>query len=660
MPRKILFLLLFPLGIFAQDRIELLLTKGDSLVKKNQRQQAVQVYQEALVLAKQPGNDERLLSVFKKIGVGEYGQKHYIEAERYFQEGLRIDSTSKTAADIFYNLSLVKRKRNQLDSVLPYLEKSMAIYSRSEQDAATYNAYLSAGIIYKNRQLFDVALEYLLKAEEGFTKLKDQKKLASVANTIGNVQNRLRNFENALKSYSRALKMAAEVKDTLRMGLYSLGKGSAYRNLGRLDSAMLSYKKALNSLPQKEKEYGIAQQNIAEMLKEKRAFREAERYYLQSIELKNRLNETSSLLYSYNGLTDLYLEQGRTENAKDYLNLSINLIPKVKDNFILLDYYRNRVRYHEANLDFKRAYSFQNLYSELFEQIYDIQKTDLVQLMQTRYEYQKKANENLQLSLANQNNLLLIEKQKNDLQRKNGFLVLLFLLLAGLGIGYYLFRQRQKVQYQYDRIEKLEAIYRGQETIKKRIARDLHDIITTNFDGLRLKILSLVRADNIEELSTGIAQDLSNINQQIRQVSHRLSPLEMHVKERPFSEIIKSQLTEFQLYRKIFVTLENSLPEVLNELGFEAQNHLYSILLEALNNIAKHAKATEVEVSFGLDKKENVHVTITDNGIGIDDTDTPGIGLMNIRQRAELLGGKSTIEKVSGGTRVQIDFPLKT
>ncbi len=646
-------------GLKAQTRIDQLTQMGDSLMLEKKQQEGLLVYREALTQALDGGSVMQVAQLYKKIGVYHYRKKEYEQAEQFYRKSLRLDTVSKTAADGYYNIGLVKRKLNQLDSVFPYLERSMALYGELEPDEATYNAYLTAGILYKNKQLYDTALRYLIKADNGFAKTGNYKKQIGVANTIGAIHSRLRNYRMALQYQWVALNLGNELERNEDQAKSYSNIGNTYFGLKEYDSALMHYKKALSLTDVNASNRGKILRNMANSYAEKGDLQQSLENYKASLNANKKLNDTTSLLYSYNGITHLLLGQGDTKKANAYLDTVSKMISRTSDLLVLLNYYKNKASYDHQIENYKRAFEDQTTYSKLYEQIYNLEQAEAVQNLQSRFEYEKKVNENLQLSLANQNNLLLIEKQKSSLQNKNWMLALLGLSLFAFGIGYYVFRQRQKVKAQEIRIEKLEAIYQGQETIKKRIARDLHDVITTNFDGLRLKILAFPRAQNIQKLSNDIAADLTTINQQIRHVSHRLSPLEMHVKERPFTEILKSRFTEFQLYRKVFVYLDDELPAILNELDFEAQNNVYSIVLEALNNVDKHAKATELQISCEEDKLGRLHLKLIDNGIGLASGNKKGIGLMNIHQRAELLGGKGTVEKMPVGTKVHLIFPVK-
>ena len=92
-------------------------------------------------------------------------------------------------------------------------------------------------------------------------------------------------------------------------------------------------------------------------------------------------------------------------------------------------------------------------------------------------------------------------------------------------------------------------------------------------------------------------------------------------------------------------------------------NHLkaviFRILQEALNNIAKHSKASLVSLSLKK-KDDRVELKIEDNGTGFDlESIKKGLGLGSMRERAELSGGSFDIESVKGkGTLIRASWPL--
>ena len=88
--------------------------------------------------------------------------------------------------------------------------------------------------------------------------------------------------------------------------------------------------------------------------------------------------------------------------------------------------------------------------------------------------------------------------------------------------------------------------------------------------------------------------------------------------------------------------------------------HVFRILQEAVNNVARHAAVRELEVR--LETTDGLlRMTITDEGRGLVDKKSDGMGLVGMRERAALLGGTLTVTPVhptGRGTRVSLELPL--
>jgi signal transduction histidine kinase len=85
---------------------------------------------------------------------------------------------------------------------------------------------------------------------------------------------------------------------------------------------------------------------------------------------------------------------------------------------------------------------------------------------------------------------------------------------------------------------------------------------------------------------------------------------------------------------------------------------IFRILQDALNNVAKHSKATLVRLSLVKGSK-GIEATVSDNGQGFDVKEMPrhGLGLVSIREHAELSNGSFAIESVKGkGTTVGVTW----
>jgi len=133
------------------------------------------------------------------------------------------------------------------------------------------------------------------------------------------------------------------------------------------------------------------------------------------------------------------------------------------------------------------------------------------------------------------------------------------------------------------------------------------------------------------------------------------------------------QLREIGRDEDIIVALDNRFKQVENRLGIQAtcetnteiwlpveiRHQVWRVLVEALNNAVKHAEATQVQVQFNcLD--EYLEVTVQDDGIGFDvNNPSPGMGLNNMRARAEIINGQIDITSETGqGTRISLNIPI--
>ena len=91
--------------------------------------------------------------------------------------------------------------------------------------------------------------------------------------------------------------------------------------------------------------------------------------------------------------------------------------------------------------------------------------------------------------------------------------------------------------------------------------------------------------------------------------------------------------------------------------GSKIEFELYSIVLELTNNILKHSGATNAVININESPK-SIHLTITDNGSGINSTSKQGIGLYNVKNRVESLSGKLRIlDEAEQGPRIEIEIP---
>ncbi len=208
-------------------------------------------------------------------------------------------------------------------------------------------------------------------------------------------------------------------------------------------------------------------------------------------------------------------------------------------------------------------------------------------------------------------------------------------------------------------------IVSAQEEERKRVAREIHDGPAQSMANIVLRLEfceKLMDAnpnqvrDEIKELK-GIVR---NTLQDVRKIIFDLRP--MALDDLGFIPALKRYIEDFRKKHDISVDLNFYGRETRLESVLEIA--LFRLIQEALNNVIKHACASNVKIDIEM-KTEWVKTTVQDNGLGFDLeeflTGDTGIhfGLRNMKERIDLLGGEMDIETKPGkGTKVSFKVPV--
>ena len=184
---------------------------------------------------------------------------------------------------------------------------------------------------------------------------------------------------------------------------------------------------------------------------------------------------------------------------------------------------------------------------------------------------------------------------------------------------------------------------------RNRLARDLHDSVSQALYSMSLLATAsrrLAQSGNNQALLDETLLELGTTSQQalkeMRLLLYRLRPLALQFDG--LAETLQHRLDAVEKRAGINARLIiNKLPVLLPDI----EETLYYIAQEALNNALKHADATAVTVHLTQEADGVVRLVVADNGRGFDSTvalEEGGMGLANMRQRAESQGGTLTID----------------
>jgi len=211
--------------------------------------------------------------------------------------------------------------------------------------------------------------------------------------------------------------------------------------------------------------------------------------------------------------------------------------------------------------------------------------------------------------------------------------------------------------------ELLQKLVGAQEDERKRIARDLHDELGQQLTALRLKLDAAKKMCKEKE----VCDKIDEIELIAKSLDHGVDFLAWELRPAALDDLgLVAALDKYvnQWSNHSGVTAE-LISSTLKKARFEpeVETNLYRIVQEALNNTHKHARAKSAEVM--LERRDGVIVMlIEDNGVGFNPKDKKnllkGIGLIGMKERAQLIGGTLEIESAPGrGTTVFVRVPAE-
>jgi len=199
------------------------------------------------------------------------------------------------------------------------------------------------------------------------------------------------------------------------------------------------------------------------------------------------------------------------------------------------------------------------------------------------------------------------------------------------------------------------------ENERKRIARDLHDGVGQMMSAAKMNLSLLNNSTGMEPAEkTAYEKAMALVDEsckEVRSISHNMMPnalIKMGLASavRAFIEQIESPSLKVQLYTE-------GLNESLNK---NTETVLYRVLQECVNNVIKHAAASNLDIALIKDET-GINATIEDNGKGFDTSDKnkfAGIGLDNMQKRINFLKGQiEWNSKPGNGTLVAIHIPAE-
>lgn len=596
---------------------------------------------------------EEMLRISKKISYSYGIRKGHLVAVLYFGDRgdfiksflhadtvmlvLKNDSSYSGMNDsglLYLNTGNNHMKMGDYQKAISSYISAAFIFEKINNQVLAANVYLNISGVYEILSNTEKAAEYTLKAfKSAETTSNDGLRAAVMLSYVADLL-KTKDAEKAESILTKVKPLVEKLDNSYTFQNYFFYKGAKERFLNNNNAALIFYKKSL----------AYAYEN----------------------------EDVHQLVGVMKELFDCYLDLNDLSSAKIYLDSVLILANTNKLRMPRKQAYEGLSEWYEKSGDFKTSKRFLQQAYTLNDSLVSEEKKKQIADLEINYQIQGKENEIKNLK-ATQEIARLSIRQKNTL---NYILIgsAAILLIISL-LSYRNYKQKQKLQQQ--RIAELEAekqlaateaVLKGEEQERTRLARDLHDGLGGMLSGIKysfqaMKGILVMTPDNHQAFERSMDMLDSSIKE-MRRVAHNMMPealvkfgLDIALKD--FCNDINQSGALRITYQSI--GLESAAIEQTTAIA------IYRIVQELINNTIKHASATTAIVQVAR-ADGNISITVEDDGKGFDavilengrarpdDQVGRGIGWSNIQSRVEYLKGRIDIQSEQGkGTSVLIE-----
>lgn len=219
--------------------------------------------------------------------------------------------------------------------------------------------------------------------------------------------------------------------------------------------------------------------------------------------------------------------------------------------------------------------------------------------------------------------------------------------------------EKKEMEYRYEN-ELLHTRLEVQEQALNKVSQEIHDNIGQTLSIAQLNLLTFNMNNNNAAEQNSIIENsrslLAKAIEDLRNVSHVLNS--ENISRIGLEEAIRKELNYLSSFNNL--KFDFQLSGEPDDLSDENELMVFRIAQEALANIIKHAKASFVIIKLQY-LPDGFAMTIADNGVGMaisEKTEGAGIGVINMKQRAEVMKGSLDIDSSSEGTKIHLRIPI--
>ncbi len=612
----------------------------------------------------------------------------------YIQLGQQYENNNPDSALVlFANALHLSQELNYTRGIISYYTNATHVYNLkgSYDTALTLNlqsieiakefgvperlaACLSnTGASYMNLKRYENSIDYFLQAIEIYEQLGDLNKRSIIYRNLASVYLEIGQKDKAAEYGEESLVLARQSRNIYNIPSSLVNLANVYASAREFDKAIEMFEEAREIAKISDNEYVmlITSLNLCDVYTSTADFSKVKPYAEEALALATKLDDRQSIAVALRALAIYYFNSDNSEMAEDFAKRSLD--ESIQHNYIEDMGYAYALLADVAILN--REFQKNNFYAFKSDSIRNVLLNESIrnniQELETKYQSEKQEQQILDLKQeAEIKDLSIRQNRLLNFILIGSFLSILIIALLGKRT----YQQKKKIlerdntlnQSRIDELEKekqllaSEAVIKGQDEERGRLAKDLHDGLGGLLSGVKFS-LSNMKSNVILDGDSALVFErsldmLDHSISELRRVAHNMMP-EVLVKY-GLSEALNSycaSLNGSQLFKIDFQSIGMD-----DRLESNTEIFVYRIIQELLNNTAKHAKASQVLVQVARQNDE-LSITVEDDGVGFDVTElerNSGQGWANIQSRIKYLKGKLDVQSTPvEGTSVHITIP---
>ncbi len=542
-------------------------------------------------------------------------------------------------------------------------------------------AHITLGNIYSNFGDYEVALEHYLIATEIEEDLDNREAIASLLNNKGLIFIEQQDYEKAFENLMKALDIRRELGQEDDLYLAKNNLGVVHRRQGNYNQALEYFRAAeyeSMELAGDTLVHMIATLNIGNTLRNKKNLTDSEPYIRKAAQYFEEIGHINFQSASNLVLGQLMRDRGDYDSALNYAHQSLELGLRDQLRERIKDAYELLADLYHLLEDFESAYQYLQAYNDMYDELLQIQRSNLIYEMQIRFDIERM---NQELEFMEQEAALREARISQERWWRN----FLMLGIAGLVVIslllYYLNRQKKKsnrllkqrryqIEEQNDQLVKLNQ---EKDELMSFVAHDLRNPLSVIQSASDLmKHGGEVDPNEVKEYSEMIQVSTSRMMRMLNNILDiQNSDLEVANEEMHPVAVDKSVKQSIQHFQQTALTKNIDLKPDLPGCSVNVlanKDKLIRVLDNLLSNAIKFSPDGS-EVSLSCEQKDDhVRISVIDNGPGLSEEDqnrlfqkfTPlsnsptgrekstGLGLYIVKQLTESMGGTVSCESEPG------------